>query len=82
MLILIKEDMPYGFRTKRERVRIGGEFKYFVHMIFCLQDVVGSGFPGNRYADLTSCSPKIPNISFEAPVLLLLNIDRVKQEEN
>lgn len=24
MLMLMKEDMPYGFRTKRERVRMGG----------------------------------------------------------
>lgn len=40
MLMLMKEDMPYGFRTKRERVRMGGGFKYFVHMIYCLQDGV------------------------------------------
>lgn len=38
MLMLMKEDMPYGFRTKRERVRMGG------FQIFCAHDILPSGW--------------------------------------
>lgn len=34
MQMLMKENVPYGFGTKGEWKQ---KFKYFVHMIFCLQ---------------------------------------------